>query len=75
MVYLKISKVSQENTCARFFFNKAAGKRLQLYYKSDSGTGVYSALLNNNNKEDNYKNLWKHTVHIIIANKLYKVNV
>ena len=30
-VFLKISQNSQENTCARVFFNKVAGLGLQVY--------------------------------------------
>ena len=41
-VFLKISQISQENTCARASFSKklqASG--LQIYLKRDSGTGVF----------------------------------
>ena len=40
-VFLKISQNSQENTCARAFFNNVVDIDLQLYYKKDSGTGVF----------------------------------
>ena len=38
-MFLEISQNSQENTCARVFFNKVAG-HLQLYLKRGSDTGV-----------------------------------
>ena len=41
-VYLEISQNSQEKTCARFsFLIKLQAWRLQLYWKRDSGTGVF----------------------------------
>ena len=46
---LKILQNSQENTCARVIFNKVAGLSLslQLYWKRDSGTGLFQWILRN----------------------------
>ena len=47
-VFLDILQNSQENTCARgLFFIKVAGLSLQLYEKSNSGTGVFMWILQN----------------------------
>ena len=41
-VFLKISQDSQENNCDRVsFLIKLQDSGLQLYYKKDSGTGIF----------------------------------
>ena len=45
----KMSQNSQENTSDRvsIFFDKVAGHSMQLYRKTDSGTGVFLLILQN----------------------------
>ena len=45
--FLKFLQNSQETLMPGSFFNKAAGSSLQLYYKRDSGTGVFMYILRN----------------------------
>ena len=40
-VFLEIFQNSQENTCARVFFNKVAALRPATLLKRDTGTGVF----------------------------------
>ena len=47
MVLLEISQNSQENTCARDFFNKVAGLKAATLLKKDSDTGVFLKILQN----------------------------
>ena len=45
-MFLEISQNSQENPCARVsFLIKLQASGLQLYYKRDSGTGIFTWLL------------------------------
>ena len=47
-VFLKISQILQENTCARVSFSiKLQSSGLPLYQKRDSGTGVFLCILLN----------------------------
>ena len=44
----KMSQNSQENTSdSLYFFDKVAGHSMQLYRKTDSGTGVFLLILQN----------------------------